>query len=320
MHPLASQSCSWLADMVQSGDMERALDRFIDHLRIVKRSSEHTIRNYAGDITQFLNFAEEAGAESWDYPLIRRYLAHLQRSGAAKTSVARKIAALRSFFRYLQKKEVIETDPTAGIVAPRKEKKLPRFLGYEHTEALLAAPDTATPAGMRDRAIMETLYATGFRVSELVALNVSDIDGTDELRTVGKGSKERVVLLGRAAMEAIAEYLSRGRDVLAKKADQSTEALFLNYRGTRLTTRSVERIVDKYIRIVSDSLKITPHSLRHTFATHMLAGGADLRSVQELLGHSSAATTQVYTHVTRERLKEVYDKAHPRAKIEEAKK
>ncbi|MEN6520887.1 MAG: tyrosine recombinase XerC [Armatimonadota bacterium] len=298
--------------------MEKDLDRFIDYLKIVKRVSPHTLRSYSSDIVQFLEFAKEAQTETWDYPLIRRFLAHLQRQGCEKTSVARKIAALRSFFTYLVRKGVLDADPTSGVVPPRKEKKLPKFLREEQIDVILEAPDPSEPLGLRDRAVLETLYATGLRVSELVAMDLDDIGETDEVRTVGKGSKERVVLLGRAAMEAIAEYISAARPILAVKSQDQCSALFLNYRGGRLTARSVGRIVDKYVAMVSDSLKISPHSLRHTFATHLLAHGADLRSVQELLGHESASTTQIYTHVTRERLKEVYDRAHPRAKTEEA--
>lgn len=294
--------------------MERDLDRFIDHLKIVKRASPHTVRSYASDVMQFLEFAREAESETFDYLLIRRFLAHLQRNGTAKTSSARKIAALRAFFKFLLRKGIIEIDPTVGVVAPKRDKKLPKFLGGEQIEALLSAPDNSTAAGKRDRAILETLYATGFRVSELVAMNLSDIDGSDEVRTVGKGSKERIVLIGRAAREAIADYLISARPELACNAKTHAAALFLNYRGTRLTTRSIARIVDQYVEKVSDALKISPHTLRHTFATHLLAGGADLRSVQELLGHSSAATTQIYTHITKDRLKQVYDQAHPRAK------
>ncbi|MBI2843673.1 MAG: tyrosine recombinase XerC [Armatimonadetes bacterium] len=297
--------------------MEKELDMFIDHLKIVKRASPQTVRSYSGDVVQFLGFAREAEVETYDYPLIRRFLAHLHKQGCSRTSVARKIAALRAFFKFLVRRGLLESDPTAGVVGPKREKKLPKFLREEQIDALLQAPDSSDPAGLRDRAILETLYATGLRVSELVALDMEDVDGSDELRTLGKGSKERVVLVGRSAREALGEYLSAGRPALAAKAKSPEHALFLNYRGTRLTSRSVGRIVDRYVREVSDSLKISPHSLRHTFATHLLAHGADLRAVQELLGHASAATTQIYTHVTRERLKEVYDQAHPRAKARE---
>lgn len=298
--------------------MEREIDRFIDYMKIVKRASPHTVRNYSSDVVQFVEFARKAGEEKFDYPLIRRFLAHLQRGGCARTSVARKVAALRSFFRFLVRKGIIPSDPMVGVVAPKREKKLPKFLGEDQIEALLQAPDQSSPIGLRDRALLEMLYATGLRVSELVAVNVRDIDGSDEVRTVGKGSKERIVLVGRAAREAIAEYTASGRPALAAKAREATDALFLNYRGSRLTTRSIGRIVDRYVVAVSDSLKMSPHALRHTFATHLLSNGADLRAVQELLGHASAATTQIYTHVTRDRLKEVYDRAHPRAKTLEA--
>jgi integrase/recombinase XerC len=212
------------------------------------------------------------------------------------------------------KKGIVETDPTIGVPTPKKEKKLPKFLREEQVEMLMNCPDCDKPEGLRDRAIMELLYATGLRVSELVGLKVSDLDGGEmEFRVVGKGSKERVVLLGRAAREALNDYIDGGRRELASRAKTGSSALFLNYRGGPLTDRSVRRVIDRYIEEVSESLKISPHTLRHTFATHLLSHGADLRSVQELLGHSSVATTQIYTHVTRERLKQVYDAAHPRA-------
>lgn len=297
--------------------MERELDRFIDHLNIVKRASQHTVRNYSSDVMQFLDFARESEAQSYDYQLIRRFLAHLQKNGCARSSSARKVAALRAFFKFLYQKGLIDSNPMLGVVPAKQEKKLPKFLTENHIEALLNAPDILDPSGKRDKAILETLYATGMRVSELVSMDIDAIDGSDEVRTMGKGSKERIVLLGRAARESIADYIHNGRPELAAKSTAPSNALFLNHRGTRLTARSIARIVDKYIATVSDSLKISPHTLRHTFATHLLSGGADLRVVQELLGHSSAATTQIYTHVTRERLKEVYDLAHPRAKTQE---
>lgn len=297
------------------GVMEKELDRFIDYLKIIKRVSSHTVRNYSSDVMQFLQFAHDSETEVYEYLLIRRFLAHLQRQGCAKTSVARKIAALRAFFRFLLRKGIIEIDPTVGVVAPKREKKLPKYLEEDQIDALIHAPDLATPMGKRDCAILETLYATGLRVSELVAMNLDDIDGSDELRTTGKGSKERIVIIGGAAREAIVDYVTHSRGQLESKAKQPTSALFLNYKGTRLTARSIGRIIDHYVEQVSDSLKISPHTLRHTFATHLLSRGADLRSVQELLGHSSAATTQIYTHITRDRLKQVYDQAHPRAKM-----
>ncbi|MDO8586783.1 MAG: tyrosine recombinase XerC [Armatimonadota bacterium] len=300
--------------------MDRELDMFIDHLRVTKRASAHTVRSYSSDIVQFMCFVRESEGENArtdtvDYLMIRRYLAHLQRTGRAKISASRKLASLRAFFRFLAGRKLIGTDPTVGVSSPRQDKRLPTFLREDQVDRLMQMPDGSTPAGLRDRALLEMLYATGMRVSELVSLSLRDLHGSaEEIRVMGKGAKQRIVLTGSASREALAEYLSAGRPVLAAKSTAPGNALFLNARGTRLTDRSVRRIVDKYIGAVSDSLKVSPHTMRHTFATHLLANGADLRAVQELLGHSSVATTQIYTHVTRERMKEVYDKAHPRAR------
>jgi integrase/recombinase XerC len=300
--------------------VQRELDMFIDHLNISRRASAHTVKGYSSDLVQFIAFAAEAEdgeikLSDVDYLLIRRYLAHLLRTGAARTSMERKLASLRAFFRFLTKKGLVEADPTIGIATPKKEKRLPSFLREEQIDLLMQVPDCSKPEGLRDRAILEMLYATGLRVSELVSLNLRDIHGSaEEIRVMGKGTKQRIVLTGSAAREALAEYLASGRSRLAGKSRHVEEkALFLNGHGARLGDRDVRRIIDKYIGSVSDSLKISPHTMRHTFATHLLAHGADLRAVQELLGHSSVSTTQIYTHVTRERMKEVYDKAHPRA-------
>lgn len=293
--------------------MEELLDSFLDHLRLAERSSAHTLRSYSSDVAGLLGFVEETGAPI-DQLLIRRYLAHLQSNGIAKSSVARKIAAIRAFFRYAAKRGAVETDPTEGIRTPKQPRRLPKVASEDTIESLMLAPDARTPTGLRDRAILETLYATGLRVSELLSLKVSDIRrGVDEISVVGKRDKERIVLLGSAAIEALAHYLANGRPKLASKSKAPTDALFLGHRGTAMVSSSVRRIVDKYVKSVSDSLEISPHTLRHSFATHLMDHGADLRSVQELLGHENITTTQIYTHVSRERLKEVYDRAHPRA-------
>ncbi len=289
------------------------MDAFIEHLRVVRQASEHTLRNYSVDVIDFLRFTSEAEAPV-NQLLVRRYLAHLQKTGHAKSTTARKVAALRSFFRYLVKREIIEADPTEGIRAPKQPRKLPKVVQEDFITGLMAAPDTATAIGLRDRAILETLYSTGLRVSELLGLKTSDVlGGRDELRIVGKRNKERIVLIGSAALDAVAGYLSGGRPKLAAKSSVSTDALFLGHRGTSLVSSSVRRIVNKHVESLSKSLTISPHTLRHSFATHLMNHGADLRSVQELLGHESVTTTQIYTHVSRERLKEVYDRAHPRA-------
>jgi len=300
--------------------MHHEIDRFIDYMRAAKNASEHTLRAYASDIAQFAGFLEgeelSTDPREVDSQTLRRYLARLQRQSLSKASTARKLASLRAFFKYLLRKGVVEADPTAGLPSPKLDKRLPKFLRDEQIEALMQKPDTSKPIGTRDAAILEALYATGVRVSELAGMDLRDLDlATGEAKVLGKGSKERIVLLGRAAQEALALYLDFGRGhLLSRRSDGASEnALFLNKDGRRLTVRSVRRLLDKYFGMVSDEMKISPHVMRHTFATHMLEHGADLRSIQELLGHASISTTQIYAHVSRERLKQVYESAHPRA-------
>lgn len=301
--------------MLQSLKMEDKLDAFLEYMRLVGRASEHTLSAYSSDVLDFLRFVNETQAQI-DQILVRRYLVHLQKNGHAKSSVARKLAALRAFFQYLVNHEIIENDPTEGVRSPKQSRPLPKVLREEQIEALMSAPDLTTPEGLRDKAILETLYSTGLRLSELLSLKTADISGnTDELNVIGKRNKERVVLIGSAALDALGQYIELGRPKLAAKSKQTNDALFLGYRGTKLVASSVRRILDKYVERISDSLSISPHTLRHSFATHMMDHGADLRSVQELLGHENVTTTQIYTHVSRERLKEVYDRAHPRAAL-----
>jgi len=305
--------------------MHAEVDRFIDYMRAARNPSEHTVRAYATDIAQFVGFLEDEELSTCpgdvDSRTLRRYLARLQKLGMSKASTARKLASLRAFFKYLLRKGLVESDPTTGLLSPKLDKRLPKFLRDEQVEALMQRPDISEPIGMRDAAILEVLYATGARVSELVGIDLHDLDlSAGEVKVLGKGSKERIVLLGRAACEALVTYLSFGRGkLLSKRRDgESEDALFLNKDGCRLTTRSVGRLLDKHFGAVSDEMKISPHVIRHTFATHMLEHGADLRAIQELLGHASISTTQIYAHVSRERLKQVYDSAHPRA-LEEMK-
>lgn len=304
--------------------MEQYLDAYLDHLRLAGKASAHTLRAYSSDVLSLLEFARADVAPRHDVLthqdcvvdqlLIRRYLVQIQKSGKAKSSVARKIAAFRSFFGYLVKRGIIETDPTEGLRAPKLSRPLPKVVAEDVIDRLMNAPDRSTPLGLRDRAILETLYATGLRVSELVSLRVNDIvEGVDEITVVGKRNKQRVVLLGSRAMDAISTYISAGRPKLAAKSANPPDALFLGRLGTAIAARTVGRIVDKYVEQVSGTLKISPHTLRHSFATHLMDHGADLRTVQELLGHENVTTTQIYTHVSRERLKEVYNRAHPRA-------
>ncbi len=300
--------------------MHGEVDRFIDYMQAVRNVSPNTIKGYATDIAKFIGFLEDESLSTSPRDIhsriVRRYLARLQRQGMSKTSIARKMASLRAFFRYLVHKKLMELDPMLGLSSPKLDKRLPKFLRPEQVEALMLRPDTTEPIGARDAAMLEVLYATGCRVSEVAGMNVRDMDlGAGEIRVLGKGSKERITLIGRAAQEALSGYLHNARPkLLARRTDGTNEqAAFLNKDGGRLTVRSINRMLDKHFGQVSDELKISPHVLRHTFATHMLENGADLRSIQELLGHTSLSTTQIYAHVTQERLKQVYEQAHPRA-------
>lgn len=296
--------------------MEERLDSFIDYMRLSRRASEHTLRAYSSDINMFIDFAREADCDI-DRHLMRRYLIHLQKSGRSKKTLARAMAALRSYFGYLLERKLVDSDPTEGLRTPAQTRSLPRVASEEILAQLMDAPDTCTAVGLRDKAILETLYATGLRISELLSLNIDDLPKAgDEIVVTGKRNKQRVVLIGSLALKAVDAYLSTGRPQLAAKNPSAPDALFLGYRGTKLVDSSVRRILSKYVEEVSDTLKISPHTLRHSFATHLMDHGADLRSVQELLGHESVATTQIYTHVSQERLKEVYDRTHPRASAE----
>jgi len=300
--------------------MDSQIEAFIGHLAAVRGASPHTTKAYAEDLAQFAAFAREQGvivASSADTALLRAFLAHLTAErGLARTSVARKAASLRAFFRYLARQGVVNGSPAMNLVTPRKQSALPKLLSEDGVADLLAAPDAGRADGLRDRAILETLYASGIRAGELVALNVADFTRTGRDEGVlrirrGKGNKERLALLGRAAVAALESYLSSARPGLLAGARRPSDALFLNRWGGRLSDRGVRRLFDKYCASVAASHKITPHTLRHSFATHLLDHGADLRVVQELLGHSDLSTTQVYTHVTTGRMKEVYDRAHP---------
>ncbi len=290
--------------------MIRYIDKFINYLKVEKNSSGHTIINYSADLRDFGNFLGDIRIESVNYLVLRRYLAHMREKNFSKRTVARKLASLRSFFRFLYREGYLKTNPASSVATPKLDKKLPLFLDTEEVVRLIESPDEKDLPGCRDRAILETLYSTGMRVSELVGLNMDSIDFIGGVAKVfGKGRKERLTPIGDKALRAIRTYLDKRG---AKKLNDK-KAVFLNKNGTRLTDRSVRRIVDKYIRRAALREDISPHTLRHSFATHLLNRGADLRSVQELLGHMNLSTTQIYTHVTTKRLKEVYEKSHPRA-------
>jgi len=300
--------------------IEACRDLFLDAQANVKGASPHTIKAYAEDLRQFGEFAAALGVtdiHAVDAALLRSYLVAMQAQNLARASRARKTAALRSFFSHLARHSFIARSPAIGLRSVKLEQRLPKFLRPDEIDALLAAPDLTKPLGLRDRALLETLYATGMRAGELVTLSITDVDYDEGvIRVIGKGDKERVTLLGRQAVFALQRYLRKGRPALLMQAAEDDGALFVNRYGKRLSDRGVRKMFDRYCAEASTHLKITPHVLRHTFATHLLSNGADLRLIQELLGHASVATTQMYTHVTTERLQEVYEKAHPRAKKE----
>ena len=321
------------------------IQKFLDYLKFEKRFSEHTAKCYGADLTQFSEFIcgvsengmVENNSLSMDHhesghatavathvdvdkillaastDSVRGYLAHLNEKEYSKATIARKLATLRSFYKFLVKRNHINENPVMVVRTPKQEKKLPRFLEYEEVKRLLDTPPINTWLGARDRAIMETLYSTGIRVSELVALNMDDIDFLGEVIHVrGKGKKERITPIGTSALQTIQHYMEYRNKRAQNNSNFDTKVLFVNKHGRRLSTRSVRRKMDKYLKMAGLDPAISPHTLRHSFATHMLNNGADLRSVQELLGHQSLSTTQVYTHLTTSRLKEVYENAHPR--------
>lgn len=296
------------------------LDNFIVYLKVEKNASPRTIESYQNDIWQFIDFmaaefkvsGERILPSRVDRLVVRKHLALLQQEGLKRTTIARKMASLRAFFRYLTREEIINANPLTEVSTPKLEKRLPETLSQDGAWALVQAPDTGRPAGLRDRAMLELLYSSGLRVSELVGLDTGDTDlKMGYVRVMGKGAKERIVPVGSYALQAIERYLADGRPRLGKNG--SGKALFLNRYGGRLTARSVRNIVDKYVRQLCLQRKVSPHTLRHSFATHLLDGGADLRSVQELLGHVKMSTTQIYTHVSKDKLLAVYEKNHPRA-------
>jgi len=290
------------------------LERYLEALER-DNASPYTVKNYRTDIGQFLDYSAEHGVNALaglHRDLVRDYLEELAEAEYARASIARRVFELRAFGDYLVRHKAWEQNLFRRIYAPRIPRRLPRYLTVEEVQQLLAVPDSASPQGMRDRAIIETLYASGVRVAELSALNVRDVDvRSGEMRVIGKGDKERMVLLGRPAAAALRAYIDVGRP--AQLGEHATNALFLNRFGGRLSVRSVDEIVRQAGVVAGIEQTVTPHLLRHTFATHMLDGGADLRVVQELLGHENLATTQIYANVTQKRAREIYLRAHPRA-------
>lgn len=299
--------------------MRNAISGFLRYLEIERNSSNMTIKSYREDLELLIEYFEESKGSIPDVSQVtpvdlRGFVAALHEAGYAKSSVSRKLACLRSFFKFGQRNGLCESNPAKPLRNPRRVRKLPHFLSGNEIGKLLLAPDVAESAGKRDRAILETLYSAGLRVSELVGINIADLDlGDGFVRVRGKGKKERLAPLGSHAINAIKRWL-RFRSTGKKE----TDALFLNKFGTRITTRSVGRMLEKYLRVTGLDTRTSPHTLRHSFATHLLDRGADIRSVQELLGHKSLITTQIYTHISTANLKRVYEKAHPRARSKTA--
>jgi integrase/recombinase XerC len=297
------------------------VQQFLQHLKYERNLSPHTLRNYASDLEQFrahlfgVEKRDDIPVGEIDRLTIREWMAGLH-ADHKKTSVARKLASLRTFFQFLVREGKLESNPAKLVATPKIERKLPNHLSMEDAFRFIETPDTTTDLGRRDRAILEFLYATGIRVGELVGIDIADVDMREKMvRVTGKRKKQRIVPFGDPAREALVVYLEETRATFLNNcpAAERTNALFLNYQGTRITTRSVGRMIDKYIKLCADIHDISPHSLRHTFATHLLDSGADLRDIQELLGHARLSTTQIYTQVSMEKMIEVYDKAHPKA-------
>ncbi|TEB06724.1 Tyrosine recombinase XerC [Pelotomaculum schinkii] len=319
-------------------------DNFLVYLKVEKNASPRTIESYQKDFFQGLDFFASylkkkdhaVEPKDLDHSIFRLYLGQMQEQGLARTTMARRLAAWRSLYRYLKRENIVDDNPAARVASPRLKKGLPSFLYENEIAQLIEAPDLTHPLGVRDRALLETLYAAGLRIHELVSLDLADLDlGSGYVRVMGKRAKERLSPIGIEAVTALRRYLAGSRQRLlanAKPAKNKSQAnpasasavmpgpqkisgaVFLNRWGERLTERGVRKILNKYVEEVSLERKVSPHTLRHSFATHLLNAGADLRAVQELLGHTCLSSTQVYTHVTGERLKKVYQSAHPRAK------
>ncbi|MCG6916497.1 MAG: tyrosine recombinase XerC [Deltaproteobacteria bacterium] len=307
--------------------MKKALQDFLQYLKVEKNYSDHTLRNYESDLRQFIGFlGERSEDKSASGPIVpqrvghldvRAYLASLYRRNA-KSSVGRKLSALRSFFKYLVRQGEIKQNPADMVSAPKMGKAIPDFLSVDETFQLMHGPDTDNAMGSRDRAILEILYSCGLRVSELTSLNLDSVDlELGILRVMGKGNKERVVPVGSKAGEALSGYMKKREELLSRQSEHG--ALFLNNRGGRLSSRSIARLLKKHMLRCNIGRPLSPHGLRHSFATHLLDAGADLRAVQEMLGHVSLSTTQRYTHLSVDKLMAEYDKAHPRSRLQKSK-
>ncbi len=300
--------------------MHTEIAQFLRYLDVERNASDLTIKSYREDLIDLADFLVEAADGKQVLPRevtprdLRGYVAALHEAGYAKSSISRKLASLRSFYRFAQRQQIADSNPAQPLRNPRGSRKLPHFLSTEEVGRLLNAPPLSDPLGLRDRAILETMYSAGLRVSECVGLNEGDLElGEGTVRVRGKGRKERIGALGKYAVQALQRYAKKR--VRSERCPEGRDApVFVNRFGDRLTTRSVARMLEKQIQIAGLDTRTTPHTLRHSFATHLLDRGADIRSVQELLGHKSLVTTQIYTHISTANLKEVYNRAHPRAR------
>jgi integrase/recombinase XerD len=297
------------------GLVDKLIEQFIQYLTIEKGLAANTLESYQRDLNGLADFLELIGTNVFDSQrsTIIAFMAHLQHQGRANATISRNLASLRAFYGYLLRTGQIDKDPTSDLESPKIEKKLPKVLAIHEVNALLEGPDTSTLTGLRDKAMLELLYASGIRVSELVALNVEDINLTlAYLKCTGKASRERIIPIGDIAISIMRQYLEFARQHMVK--DKNESALFVNHLGLRMSRQGFWKIIKKYAVLADITTEITPHTLRHSFAAHMLENGADLRSLQEMLGHADISTTQMYTHLTKsQRLKDVYAKAHPRA-------
>lgn len=295
--------------------MEKLIERFLRYLELERNYSPNTLRGYRSDLKEFEGYVGESGLNSVlevDHLTVRGYLAGLQLKGLSRATVQRKLSSLKTFYRFLHRMGFIDADPTASIPTPRVERRLPDFLTVEEVDMLLSAPREDRPIEIRDKAMLELMYSTGIRVSELLAIDLNDIDMSEmTVRVKGKGRKERILPFGEVARKALERYLEI-RDLMVP-AGSSCGALFVSDWGRRMTSRNFRQRLKVYAKRAGIKKEVSPHILRHSFATHMLEAGADLRAVQELLGHSNLSTTQIYTHVTAERLKRIYERYHPRA-------
>lgn len=297
--------------------MNDKINDFIEFINFQKKYSKYTSKNYQLDILEFKGYLEKESINylDVDHELIKGYLMELYNKKLSRASVARKLSSLRSFYKYLFNNNLIKTNPFKYVVTPKKEKKLPKYLGVEELEMIFNVPDINTPLGQRDKLILEMFYATGVRVSELVNVKVSDVDFyRREIKVLGKGNKERIDPFGEYCLDAISTFVNDGRIKILEKHHTACEYLIINEKGKKITTRGVEKIIDNVVKKASLKKHVSPHMLRHTFATHLLNEGCDIRTVQELLGHESLESTQIYTHVSNERLRAVYLKCHPRNK------